>query len=244
MTMKKPQLSRGISIAGVLLLVAALLGACGGSGTPQPAVPSATPAPARVELEGRFSFDQMQSFLDTVTPMVSQFFDSTYPGLSHPRRIAYIPDGRAVRSGCGGASDGEAYEYCPADQTIYIGQDLLWAFYKMGDAAPVVGLAHEWGHHIQAVRRLPSPRTTAQSVDYEDQADCVAGAWTKYAGEQGWLDIPDDLNDVTGLLQAIGSRETVRRDHGTVAERTNAFDTGYKSGLKGCNSFEPAMPIA
>ncbi len=236
------------------LAVAFMSGACAaGAGSPQSAAapaasrtaqPSATPQ--RQTLENAFAYDQMAGFLDTVRPMVAQFFESSYPDLPQPRNVAFVGRGRAGPTPCGGGNAGatsQSYEYCPANDTIYIGQDLLWAFFRMGDAAPVVGLAHEWGHHLQAVLRVPAPRTSTQSVNYENQADCIAGAWARYADAQGWLELPDDLADVHGLMQAIGEREGTRRDHGTATERTAAFDGGYQGGLKPCNAYS-TTPLA
>lgn len=178
----------------------------------------------------------MQQFLDEVSPMVNAFFQSAYPNYPTPRGIVYVARGQRVASACGGYSDSMAYEFCGADDRIYVGQDMLWQFYQgAGDVAPVVGLAHEWGHHLQALLREPAPRTAAQSVAYEDQADCIAGAWAQYANKQGWLEEQDDLQDITKLMQLIGSNETRARDHGTVTERTTAFNAGFEQGLKGCS---------
>jgi predicted metalloprotease len=220
--------------------------------TAQPAperspVSTPTPAPAASSicgggsLEGCFSYGQMDDYLDAITPMVEQFFEASYPNIPSPR-VAFIPAGRAAREACG-VGDSDAYEYCPGDETIYIGQDLLWAFYKQaGDAAPAIGLAHEWGHHLQSELEVPSARTASQSVTYENQADCIAGAWARYAGEQGWLE-KDDLQDVQTLLQEIGSREGPGRDHGTTAEREQAFNIAFDGGIAACDSFFPNNPI-
>ncbi len=183
-------------------------------------------------LEGCFTYSQMDQYLGAIEPMVAQFFETSYPSVPLPR-VAYIPSGRMAREACG-YGDSDAYEYCSADGTIYIGQDLLWAFYKQaGDAAPAIGLAHEWGHHLQAELGVPSARTAAQSVTYENQADCISGAWARYAGEQGWLEPKDDLQDVQTLLQDIGSREGPGRDHGTTAEREQAFNSALRWRYRG-----------
>ena len=211
------------------------------------AVPSPTPAASSIcgggSLEGCFSYSQMDDYLNAITPMVAQFFETSYPSVPLPR-VAFIPSGRAAREACG-IGDSDAYEYCSADGTIYIGQDLLWAFYKQaGDAAPAIGLAHEWGHHLQSELGVPSARTAAQSVTYENQADCISGAWARYAGEQGWLEPKDDLQDVQTLLQDIGSREGPGRDHGTSAEREQAFNSAYDGGIAACDAYFPNNPIA
>ena len=207
--------------------------------------PTATPAPTEPpqSLEGRFSYADMDQYLDAVEPMVQQFFDEQYPNLPDPR-LVYIPGGRVARTACG-ASDGTAYEYCGGNQTIYVGQDLLWAFYRQaGDAAPALALAHEWGHHVQLMLDVPYARTAAQSVNFENQADCIAGAWAQYADEKGWLERDDDLQDVEKLMQLIGSGESSQRDHGTVTERKAAFEQAYEGGLKVCNAYYPNDPVA
>lgn len=242
-----------IKRAGLLLLVlpvaaALALSGCGQDiGRPQPPSKTptavATPTPAAKSLEGAYDRAHMAEFLDAVLPMVGQFFKAAYPNLPAPRLLLLVRTGEGGASACG-AYDSWSYEYCPANDSIYIGQDLLWAFYRIGDAAPVVGIAHEWGHHLQAALSLPEPRTAVESVGLEDQADCIAGAWEKYAGERGWLEVPDDVGDSTRLMEAIGSRETRIRDHGTTAERLNALRSGYAGGLKGCNAFVPSVPIA
>jgi predicted metalloprotease len=90
---------------------------------------------------------------------------------------------------------------------------------------------------------VPMPRTAAQSVRFENQADCISGAWAKYAREKGWLEEPDDIEDAGTLLQAIGSRESAGRDHGTVAERTKAFQMSLRDGIKACDSFFRSAPV-
>lgn len=218
----------------------------GGGGGAEPASGAAAPISTLCpggSFEGCFSYDQMSTFLDAVTPMVAQFFGEEFPNVPDPEGIVYVPSGQAGRSPCGNVVDSQAYEFCGANDTIYIGQDLLWTFYKrVGDAAPVVGLAHEWGHHLQIMRRLRQPQTAVESVNFENQADCVSGAWAKYASDQGWLEPDDDLADIEAMLQAIGSREAVNRDHGTVAERRRAFEMGFDRGVTSCNSFVPGPP--
>jgi hypothetical protein len=212
---------------------------------PTVAAPAPTPEPEEPaqSLEGRFSYAEMEQYLDAIAPMVAQFFQEQYPRLPEAR-LVYIPGDRVARTACG-ASDGGAYEYCGANQTIYVGQDLLWAFYRQaGDAAPALALAHEWGHHVQVMLGVPFARTAAQSVNFENQADCFSGAWARYAEAQGWLETEDDLRDINVLMRLIGSAESSRRDHGTVEERTAAFEEAYAGGLKVCNGYYPNDPVA
>lgn len=138
----------------------------------------------------------------------------------------------------------QSYAYCPADETVYLGQRALWHFYDgAGDAGPIVGIAHEWGHHVQSATGVPAPRTPDEWIVFENQADCIAGAWTGYADDQDRLTYPDDLDDIGALMRLIGSVEGPERDHGTTPERTKSFIQGFRGGLSACNEFHPATPI-
>jgi predicted metalloprotease len=242
-----------LALVLTLSLAAVACGSIGGSSVSQTApstdaaapaaTATATPEEPAQSLEGRFSYAEMDQYLEAIEPLVQQFFDEEYPNLPDPR-LVFIPGDRATRTACG-VSDGTAYEYCGGNQTIYVGQDLLWAFYRQaGDAAPALALAHEWGHHIQVMLGVPFARTSAQSVNFENQADCFAGAWAQYADAKSWLEREDDLQDVATLMRLIGSSESSQRDHGTVAERTAAFEKAYDGGLKACNAYYPNDPVA
>jgi predicted metalloprotease len=199
--------------------------------------------PCGGSLEGCFSYDEMAEYVNAVIPMVAQYFETHYEGVPAPRDIVYIPSGYTARSYCG-VSNSQAYEYCTGDQTIYVGQDLIWAFYRQaGDAAPAVALAHEWGHHLQNMLEVPFARTQSQAIAFENQADCISGAWASYADDEGWLETDDDVADVDTLLQLIGSRESRSRDHGTSAERADAFESGFGRGIESCNAYFPDSPI-
>ena len=217
--------------------------------TPTPE-PTATEAPPQTvsddrcggSLEGCFSYDEMDEYVSAIIPMVQEYFATAYGDLPEPETV-YIPDGYRARTYCG-VSDSQAYEYCTGDQTIYIGQDLIWAFYRQaGDAAPAVALAHEWGHHLQFLLGVSYSGTRASAITFENQADCVSGAWAKYANDQGWLETEDDLGDTETLMQLIGSRESRARDHGTTAERVEAFDLSYEGGIEACNAYFPDSPL-
>jgi predicted metalloprotease len=121
---------------------------------------------------------------------------------------------------------------------------MLWEFYtRTGDAGPAVGLAHEFGHHIQQMAGVGPPRTADESVRHENQADCLAGAWTRYTDKQGWLEYPDDIEDIELLFPLIGSAEGPERDHGTVAERARSFQLGFDGDVDACSRFTPGTPL-
>src|SRR5688572_19897571 len=158
--MKKPYRTSLLPLVLLALTLTVAVAACGGGNVLKSAAqqsPGQQETPAqqqpsqpdtRTSLEGRFSYAQMGSFVDTVNPMIEQFFEAEYPNLKAPRNVVYVPDGQRASSACG-THDGNSYEYCPANDSIYIGQDLVWSFFRIGDAAPVIGLAHEWAHHVQ-----------------------------------------------------------------------------------------------
>jgi predicted metalloprotease len=201
-------------------------------------------------LEGKFRYETMNEYVDAVTPMITKWIKATWRGMPLPRQIVYVPHGARGPEDCldptGRAATytSASYEYCPAEQVIYVGQDILWEFYtRTGDAGPAVGLAHEFGHHIQVQVGVPSPRTAEDSVRHENQADCLAGAWTRYTDEQRWLEYPDDLEDIEALFPLIGSAESLDRDHGTQDEREQSFQRGLDDGVPACEEFYPSVPL-
>jgi len=241
---------RSVALAAALTVFGMLLAGCllpaddgsdgGGLGEPAP-VDSPNPDPGSTgSLEGRFDYDTMDQYVDAVIPMVEGWINETWPGMPLPQ-VIYVPSGAAGREGCldmngrSASYTSRSYEFCPADNRVYVGQDTLWEFYsETGDAGPAVGLAHEFGHHVQTQLDLPPARTTDQSIRVENQADCLAGAWTKWTDEKGYLERDDDLKDIESLFPLIGSAEGPDRDHGTTRERRNAFEAGFEGGVAAC----------
>lgn len=230
----------------VLLAVAGLVGAgCLLPGDPEAQDPgvgqeTSAPGPQSTEsLEGRFSYETMNEYVDAVVPMITEYMQETWPDMPLPR-VYYVAAGESGLEGCTDQNGQQAqatsasFEYCPVDQAIYVGQDMLWEFYdRTGDAGPAVGLAHEFGHHVQSELGLPIGRMS--SVDVENQADCIAGAWTRFTDERGWLEREDDLEDIETLFPLIGSAEDPTRDHGTAQERAQSFEAGFSSGVNACD---------
>lgn len=216
---------RRISLVAALLLLATLLS----SGT-------ASAAPC-VSLQTCYSKAQIQQFYDDVIGLVDNYSASVYKALPEPRWV-FVNTGDVVATGCTGSANDQAYQYCPVDRTVYVGQESLWALYStIGDAGAAAGIAHEWGHHVQRVSQVSGP-----TLRMEQQADCVAGAWLAYMDTQGVLE-PDDVGDVNRLIPAIASAETPDRDHGTATERTEAFNDGISGGIQACSEYFPATPL-
>lgn len=132
-------------------------------------------------------------------------------------------------------------DYCPTDNTVYVGQERLWDTYRQyGPGATVSGLAHEYGHVIQSATGVPAPATADDTIRHEEQADCVSGDVIAYLQDRG---TPAELDDIQRYLTATASIEGPGRDHGTAEERIRSFTLGYDGGLPACSRFYPATPL-
>jgi hypothetical protein len=210
--------------------------------------------------EGCHSYVDMGTYLDHILALIAPMFDGLYGEQNRPAAFYYIAAGEAGSTACvsldntgapvSAPYDSSSYMYCSGDNAIYTGQDQLWKFYsQIGDAAPALGYAHEWGHHIQNIMRVPEAQEVPQAqqrehrINRENQADCIAGAWVFYAEQSGYLEYPDDLVDIGAILLEIASVESADRTHGTLDERKKSVEYGYYYGLHGCNQYFPATPI-
>lgn len=124
--------------------------------------------------------------------------------------------------------------YCAIDQSIYIDPRFVAEQEALiGDYAPILVLAHEWGHHIQNLLHVPDNGGNA----FELQADCLAGVYTRYAEDQGLLE-QGDFVEALQISEAAGDPVWFPQDapeaHGTYADRRNAVMRGYLDGVVGC----------
>ncbi len=206
------------------------------------------------DLEGCYtSADQMQHFADTIIPMITEWADYEYEAMPRPTNWLYIPTGTTGQMACVDDADQPevyndmSYAYCPADKTVYLGEQALWQYYnEAGDAGAAVGIAHEFGHHIQRTVEVAQPANMSDqlfSITLENQADCVAGVWFQRQIGLGRV-VRDDLEDIDKVIAMIASLEDdLTRDHGTVSERSDSFIKGMRGGLQACNAFFPDTPI-
>jgi len=183
------------------------------------------------------------------------------------RLSGYTPPGlvffeQATATGCGSASSSVGPFYCPADQRVYIDLGFLAAlqqrFGAEGRYAQTYIVAHEVGHHIQALRgdteRVQSARgdTQALSIGLELQADCLAGAWSALANRAGNVAITErELDQALNAAAAVGDDRIQQRTqgrvdpeqwtHGSAAQRRDAFMRGYSSAEAGaCDALLPS----
>lgn len=205
------------------------------------------------DLEGCFDYDGMQAFYDEGIATITTWIDTAFvdPAPMQPAQWIYVEEGATGEEPCTDIEGGFAiytdmsYEYCPLDQTVYVGQRQVWDFYEQsGDAGAIIGMAHEAGHHIQSVAGAGGAGTLEESIVLENQADCVAGVFMAWLESEELLDYPDDFEDIDVMMTLIASAEDdPMRDHGTLDERVDAFLLGYESGLPGCSEFFPESPL-
>jgi hypothetical protein len=157
--------------------------------------------------------------------------------------------------------------YCPNDEKVYI--DLVFyrllreRFHAPGDFAQAYVIAHEVGHHVQnllgtmakvnSIRsRLSEAQANELSVRVELQADCYAGVWAHDSDQMHRFLEQGDLESALRAAAAIGD-DTLQKQaqgyavpetftHGTSAQRTRWFRSGFDSGkLQACDTFKAEL---
>lgn len=169
-----------------------------------------------------------------------------------------------AQSGCGFAQSAVGPFYCPADEKVYIDlsffDELSRRFGAPGDFAQAYVIAHEVGHHVQTVLGIEEQVRKARanmsetegnvlSVQVELQADCFSGIWANRAHQERGLLEPGDIEEALGAASAVGD-DTLQKQaggrvvpdsftHGSSAQRTRWFETGYRSGnVEDCDTFQ------
>jgi uncharacterized protein len=169
----------------------------------------------------------------------------------------------AVQSACGMAGSAVGPFYCPSDHKLYLDLDFFRAlsqrFRAPGDFAQAYVIAHEVGHHVQALlgvtdkvaaarQRMARGEANALSVRLELQADCFAGIWAHHANATRQLLEEGDLEEGLRAAAAIGddrlqgqAQGRVAPDsftHGTSEQRSRWFKRGFDTGeVRRCDTF-------
>jgi endonuclease YncB( thermonuclease family) len=210
---------------------AGLWGTCGGPGVPLAAIP-AKPGDSQ--------------FTDPAVADIDLFWARTFAAVADPyaspRKVVGFTS--SVHTGCGVATDADAAFYCPLDQSIYYSTAFKQIVVReVGNFGWDTVLAHEWGHHIQALRGLgvngkPDLSSGTFPIAIELQADCLAGVYAHDAEARGAADTAA-LDQAQALIGAVGDPDGTSwyssGAHGGSAERIRSFQTGYDDGLAGCN---------
>jgi hypothetical protein len=187
-----------------------------------------------------FDYDQYQSTVKGTIGLLERYWTETLPTLgapySSPKAYTYYRSDEGAGPACGQetAPPNNAF-YCPAGDFIAWDESGLMIPYYVqgGDFAASFVLAHEFGHAMQA--RLP--RQEELGVLRELQADCFAGAWSRWVSQQNLL-AAGDLDEATLAVfiarDVPGTPWTDPAAHGSGFERTRAFGDGFESGAKSC----------
>jgi predicted metalloprotease len=112
---------------------------------------------------------------------------------------------------------------------------------KFGPFLIAMVLAHEWGHVVQTKSDVDPDRTIVR----ETQADCYAGAWTRWAlGGQAphfQIERKELDNALAGYLlfrDPVGSSANDEQAHGNGFDRISAFQEGFEQDVAHCKGFD------
>ena len=223
---------------------------------------SATGTPAEQRPAVTSSQDELGSFVAFVFDDAQKVWEERFAsqGLRYERaKLVLFEDRTASACGYGVAAVGPFY--CPADQRVYIDlgfyRELERRFGAPGDFAQAYVIAHEVGHHVQALlgfvpRAVEGARSRLDSrstelVKFELQADCLAGVWANSTQKRDLLE-HGDLGEALGAASAIGDDRLQRQASGTVNpdtfthgssdQRVRWFRRGLALGkIEACDTF-------
>ncbi len=234
----------------------ALLGGGGGA-------PAGSPAAQTAPVNSSPEETKLADFVGAVLRDVQDTWTQLLPAQANvPYRHAKLDLFReAIRSGCGNAQTEMGPFYCPADEKVYIDlgfyKELQDRFGASGDFAQAYVIAHEVGHHVQKLLGISDKVEQAQqqnprqakalSVRLELQADCFAGVWAHSTQQRNILqegDVDEALNAAASVgddriqKQTTGQVNPESWTHGSAADRSRWFKTGFDSGqIKSCDTF-------
>jgi len=202
-----------------------------------------------VRARGRTGTTTIDAFLTDILRDVDSHWTRVFTAAHLPKpRIAYnwIPPGSVTLTGCGPPADDMVAFYCPADDTIYVGQQFAADLYAgvlrnlpgeqagfghaAGDFAVAYVVAHEYAHNLQQELGIFDNVVTPTAQPFELQADCMAGVWAYSVFAKGDLQ-PGDIEEATNAALAVGDFDVGNQQHhGTPAERRSALLAGFDSG--------------
>ncbi len=255
----------GLALVVVVVIISVALGVdpmqflSGGTST--------NPAPKVTRANTPAASDDLTQFVGVVIQETEDLWGDVFAqnNLRYDPPTVVLYSERTSAAGCGVANASTGPFYCPADQNIYIDltfyETLRSRFGAPGDFAQAYVLAHEVGHHVQQLTgvlpefnaarpRLSKEEANRWSVRVELQADCYAGVWANYAGQEDLLE-RGDIDEALNAASQIGD-DTLQKNmqgfavpktftHGTSEQRKGWFERGYAQGrVDQCDTFEAA----
>jgi uncharacterized protein len=251
-----------LGIGGILVLLLLswatgvdFLSLVGGGSGPAPAESVDTTAPVATSPAEEKTVD----FLDAVMGDAQDTWQGLLGARYERTTLRLFRDG-VDTSGCGYAQSASGPFYCPGDHHVYLDLgffgELRDRFGASGDFAEAYVVAHELGHHVQALLGIDArvrqeqarnpARQNALSVGLELQADCFAGVWahaTAQPGSGGGRRVELESGDLEEGLRAAASigDDRIQRmstgrvfpekfTHGTSEQRVAALRRGFESG--------------
>lgn len=208
--------------------------------------------------------DEAGLFVDVIGTNIDDMWTGFMEGYTPPVTVLYT---QGTQTGCGFGQSAMGPFYCPADSRVYLDLSFWGDLQRLGgsgaDFAKAYVIAHEYGHHVQALtgatdrvqRAQRSARTRAEgnrhSVALELQADCYAGVWAANARRVSNDEIvvtAADLHEGMKTAAAIGDDALQRRGggnvspesftHGTSEQRATWLNRGYETGdPRQCDTF-------
>ncbi len=214
--------------------------------------------------------EKLVDFVDAVMGDAQATWTQHLGARYHPTRVRLFRD--AIQSACGMGESASGPFYCPGDQFVYLDlgffDELRQRFGAPGDFAQAYVVAHELGHHVQALlgtdRRVRAAQESrpseanALSVALELQADCYAGVWGHEASQPGRAQTgrveleSGDAEQGLRAAAAIGDDRIQRMStghvfperftHGSSEQRMTWFRRGLTSGNPAaCDTFGGGM---
>ncbi len=145
-----------------------------------------------------------------------------------------------IETGCGTVRQVRrlAVFYCIYDATIYF--DPAFRDEVLDETGPVgwtAVVAHEWGHHIQALEAGVTGVRNVDPIDAELQADCLSALVIQDVYARGEIDdagIADAIAVIELAGDVPGTDPAGPAAHGSAAERVAWFEAGFDRGYLGC----------
>lgn len=259
----------GLGLGTIVLLMAgawvlginplSVLGLAGGNHAP--GTTENTPTASGTDAASSCNVDKVShescNTLASLNTTWSAMFAAAHHPFSRPRLWFYSRNGQ---SGCGAAQSAMGPFYCPADHGIYLDTDFYREMdQKLGAAgqfARLYVIAHEYGHHVQALRGTSARVSALQrqqpdhanrlSVMLELQADCYAGVWAARnrdrleAGDmESGLHAAHQIGDDVLQGEAGRTPQEASFTHGSAAQRMEWLRRGMETGDPArCNTFK------